>query len=1003
MPTGDDVAAFERELCAGGGADARRLDHRPSPGSPREVAAALALELGPRLSRRPAPGAGPRRDPPRRAARGCAARRRAPGFAPALDALIAELQAALIDPGRVRAAASPSSTTRPTSASSRRSTPPTRSFATRGGRSDDGVVAAAAIAALRADPDAWGGGRCSSTASTTSRRDQIELVAALAPRRARSRSRSPTPTAARSRRARACSTALSDELGAERPEPLPFDPELHDERRPCATSTATCSSPSAGAVEPDDGLVLLSPPARAARPRRSGSRSPACSPTAYEPDEIAIVVRHPDSSGPLLASVLRDARDPGGARGLGRRSPRPCVGTVAGRALPRGGRRGARSRRCSPTCAATRRSPPGAVDWRRAADPPRRRHDGRRARPRAGRSRRATSRACARPTDAAARLRALARSARELAEGAHREQAPLAGSSPPTRRDAVLGASSCAPASRRRSCSRSSRRSATLPGCRGSPGSPTRSRRSRSATVPLWRGPADGPGPDPEPLPGARGAGAGLFCAALQDGEFPSAAPPDPLLSEERRRAARQPRPAPRRPGRRGALPLPRLRLAPDRAPLPELAELRRGRRGAGALAVRRRGPRPARRRPASGRAAAAARPRARARGARAGEASTAARARPGARARRAGDADRAATLERLGVGAEPAARTLALFERLPDPERPPRAARVAGGARGRSRRARCSAPTRSRAGSPARTSGSSTTSSRRSALEPERRPAVARRRRPRRARAPLREPPGDDSIPRPATSAAGSDRFGELLDESRGQRPGAALNRRAARCARARPDPGRGLPRRRGRRARREFRPARTCSSSASGARPRARGRRADPRPALELGDFELRGRIDRIDLAADGRSAIVRDYKTGKNVASADKFGERGHAADPALHAGRPARARARPGRRPLPAARRDRPERPPAARGRRRRRRAPRRASTSSARDRKPRRGARGAARRAPRRSRSRRRPRMRAGRDRPRPAQRRVPEVLHLPADLPPRARARRRRRGERERR
>ena len=40
----------------------------------------------------------------------------------------------------------------------------------------------------------------------------------------------------------------------------------------------------------------------------------------------------------------------------------------------------------------------------------------------------------------------------------------------------------------------------------------------------------------------------------------------------------------------------------------------------------------------------------------------------------------------------------------------------------------------------------------------------------------------------------------------------------------------------------------------------------------------MELRGRIDRIDLAADGRSAIVRDYKSGKNVTSADKFSERG-----------------------------------------------------------------------------------------------------------------------------
>ena len=46
----------------------------------------------------------------------------------------------------------------------------------------------------------------------------------------------------------------------------------------------------------------------------------------------------------------------------------------------------------------------------------------------------------------------------------------------------------------------------------------------------------------------------------------------------------------------------------------------------------------------------------------------------------------------------------------------------------------------------------------------------------------------------------------------------------------------------------------------------------------ALPLGDVELRGRIDRIDLAPDGRSAVVRDYKTGKSVTGASKFADKG-----------------------------------------------------------------------------------------------------------------------------
>ena len=45
-----------------------------------------------------------------------------------------------------------------------------------------------------------------------------------------------------------------------------------------------------------------------------------------------------------------------------------------------------------------------------------------------------------------------------------------------------------------------------------------------------------------------------------------------------------------------------------------------------------------------------------------------------------------------------------------------------------------------------------------------------------------------------------------------------------------------------------------------------------------MRFGDFSLRGRIDRIDLAADGRSAVVRDYKTGKNVAAAREFARKG-----------------------------------------------------------------------------------------------------------------------------
>ena len=45
-----------------------------------------------------------------------------------------------------------------------------------------------------------------------------------------------------------------------------------------------------------------------------------------------------------------------------------------------------------------------------------------------------------------------------------------------------------------------------------------------------------------------------------------------------------------------------------------------------------------------------------------------------------------------------------------------------------------------------------------------------------------------------------------------------------------------------------------------------------------LDLGEFTLRGKIDRIDVAPDGVGAVVRDYKTGRNVTGAPKFKDNG-----------------------------------------------------------------------------------------------------------------------------
>ena len=44
------------------------------------------------------------------------------------------------------------------------------------------------------------------------------------------------------------------------------------------------------------------------------------------------------------------------------------------------------------------------------------------------------------------------------------------------------------------------------------------------------------------------------------------------------------------------------------------------------------------------------------------------------------------------------------------------------------------------------------------------------------------------------------------------------------------------------------------------------------------DLGEFTLRGKIDRIDIAPDGTGAVIRDYKTGRRVTGAEKFEEKG-----------------------------------------------------------------------------------------------------------------------------
>ncbi len=137
------------------------------------------------------------------------------------------------------------------------------------------------------------------------------------------------------------------------------------------------------------------------------------------------------------------------------------------------------------------------------------------------------------------------------------------------------------------------------------------------------------------------------------------------------------------------------------------------------------------------------------------------------------------------------------------------------------------------------------------------------------------------------------------------GRRASVELGPRARRRAdharpprrRARPLPA---PRRRDRRP--DARPARSCSRSASG--DGARRRASQP---AELGSFRLHGRIDRIDVSADGK-ALIRDYKLSSQGDRRRRSCSR--RASCSCRSTCAAVARHGPGadRRPLPPARRD-----------------------------------------------------------------------------------------------
>ena len=858
VPTAGDVTEFERELASGGatlGGTIATFD-----GLAIEIAGAVSAELAPELTvaqRQALVRAAIESVDARHLSRSAAR----PGFAPALARLIAELEAALLTPEQfareIAAKLDDAGYEEELAAFYARYV----ELRAASGRGDRATTITTATAALRADPEGWRSRPVFVYGFDDLTHAQRELLAELSACSEVVVAATYADRRALAPRARLVNT-LRENLGAEIVEKLENSTDY--------TASATLRhldahlfEPAAGTVPLDDGLVLLESAGPRGEAEAIGVEIARLLCNGYEPDEIAIVVRHPESAARLLATVVRELGIP-----VALESSLGLAETAVGGSLIALCRAAEDETDVESLLIHLRLdpgAPPGAVDTVEArirrgdattvdeavahwGSPPLHLQRLREA------------------EGPAARLRALARSARELAEGPHRHNAPLAGEASET--GVPLSALELRAGVAASELLNELAGLGELAECKP-PDLPGAIEAIESASVPLWRGPASGRVRIIDPYRARTARVRALFCASLQDGTFPSAAPPDPLLSEERRRQLgiadlRRNDPAEEERYLFHACvsrPTERLYLswqgvdedgtALARSPFVDevldLVEV-----GDEGPPIRKRGPE----RAVLG-LGEATDERALARAVALG----------GWSPERRGDALAGAGL--AGV----AERVERLFAGLPDPDDLPGPLRVPAVLDDLGSRKVFSANS---------LEGWVTCSYKwfvEHELSPQRLDPVAD---------PLwlgslvhdaldrlyREPPGEDAIPRPGDVRRWQARFAELLDEQVAASSVPVNHARRATLERARAQVDAFLE---------------AEAQNESGFRPRPEflevsfgpfdedGAEGPKHPALELGDVQLRGRIDRIDVDDAGR-AIVRDYKTGKKVASAEKFAERG-----------------------------------------------------------------------------------------------------------------------------
>jgi ATP-dependent helicase/DNAse subunit B len=516
VPTRDDADRFERELSQTAGA-VTGGSVRTFPWLFEDVARATGAELRPRLT--PAQ----RLWLVRSAARNADLRILRPsaasaGFASAAERLIGELQAGAVDPQTLEARAAAAETDGAYEAELASIYRAYEELRDRSARADRHSLAAAATAALRTDPDSWGRRPVFLYGFDDLTVEQLELVQALA-----SVSDVMVAVTFENRAALEARGGMLGELRAR-------GGEVVDE--PSADPSYTLSEtlfhlernlfePAPHVQSSDGGVVFLSAAGERAEAEQIGGEVAALLHSGADPNEIAIVLRSPERHGSLYEEVLSGLEVP-----VAVEAHVPFAGTATGRGVIALVRAVLADGTADDVLAFLRtpgRARPDQVDWlerdvrrrglRAAADAFERWRE--RAGWLPGEAERLRA---AQPAELFSMAAGLARA---LAERRHDRAAPRP----------------------RRAGSLELRAAAEAGGALaeiGELGLATGAEEVLAALeelrVPLWRGPAEGRVRILSPYRARARRVRHLFVASLQEGDFPTHDPGDPLLGEDRRR-----------------------------------------------------------------------------------------------------------------------------------------------------------------------------------------------------------------------------------------------------------------------------------------------------------------------------------------------------------------------------------------------------------------------------------------------------------------------------------